>query len=55
VWGVGWQAPRLEGGRRKKAKPGPIIKSLGLVYSRFEFNRYPNPYYRPGPFSLKVT
>lgn len=28
--------------------------SLGLVYSRFEFNRQANPYYDPGAFSLSL-
>ena len=31
-----------------------VAVSFGFVYSRFEFNRAPNPYYNPGPFSLKL-
>lgn len=45
---VNYKAPRLS-----SARP-PIVASLGLVYSRFEFNRQPNPLYKPGPFSLKI-
>mmetsp|Transcript_26186 Transcript_26186/g.83691 ORF Transcript_26186/g.83691 Transcript_26186/m.83691 type:complete len:633 (+) Transcript_26186:205-2103(+) len=33
--------------------PAAIVK-LGLVLSRFEFNRFPNPSYKPGPFRLEI-
>jgi len=49
---INYKAPRLTAGRR--SQKGPIIQSFGLVYSRFEFNKYPNPSYKPGPFSLKI-
>lgn len=31
--------------------PKKIVK-LGTVLSRFEFNKMPNPAYKPGPFQL---
>ncbi|KAF8071307.1 IP5P13 [Scenedesmus sp. PABB004] len=31
------------------------ISKLGLVLSRFEFNKAPNPAYRPGPFTLCIA
>jgi hypothetical protein len=30
------------------------IATLGLVLSRFEFNKMPNPMYKPGPFELDI-
>lgn len=30
------------------------ISKLGLVLSRFEFNKMPNPAYKPGPFELLI-
>ncbi|KIZ06137.1 hypothetical protein MNEG_1822 [Monoraphidium neglectum] len=33
---------------------GEAISKLGLVLSRFEFNKMPNPRYHPGPFELTI-
>ena len=30
------------------------VSKLGLVLSRFEFNKMPNPAYKPGPFELQI-
>ena len=30
------------------------IATFGLVYSRFDFNKSPNPNYHPGPFTLDI-
>lgn len=30
------------------------IAKFGLVLSRFEFNKAPNPMYKPGPFTLEI-
>jgi hypothetical protein len=46
----------------KKAQSDPAgppldpssISKLGLVLSRFEFNKMPNPSYKPGPFTLQI-
>ncbi|GBF93005.1 hypothetical protein Rsub_05616 [Raphidocelis subcapitata] len=34
---------------------GDSISKLGLVLSRFEFNKMPNPAYHPGPFTLSIA
>eukprot|EP00878_Enallax_costatus_P001050 GHUV01001185.1.p1 GENE.GHUV01001185.1~~GHUV01001185.1.p1 ORF type:complete len:643 (+),score=165.16 GHUV01001185.1:143-2071(+) len=47
----------------KKAQTDPFgkpldpssISKLGLVLSRFEFNKMPNPSYKPGPFQLQIA
>lgn len=31
------------------------ISKFGLVLSRFEFNKMPNPSYKPGPFALEIA
>lgn len=33
---------------------GSQISKFGLVLSRFEFNKMPNPRYHPGPFELRI-
>jgi hypothetical protein len=40
---------------RRPPKPkGGSISKLGLVLSRFEFNKMPNPAYHAGPFTLAI-
>lgn len=47
--------------KRAQSDPteGPLnpaaISKLGLVLSRFEFNKMPNPSYKPGPFTLQIA
>jgi len=38
----------------KPPTQGEAISKLGLVLSRFEFNKMPNPLYHPGAFELHI-
>ena len=36
------------------SSPLASVASVALVYSRFQFNKQPNPKYKPGPFTLEL-
>lgn len=48
---VNYKGARLPMGSQKD---GPKAFSFGIVYSRFEFNKAPNPSFTPGKFTLKI-